>query len=77
MRASADIPHGVRYVLTLHESYDHRHRHVSDKGVRTQEVAMSSLAHLGLRVAQEDKTHIARALQLCGFLSLSASDSKG
>lgn len=58
---SADIPHGVRYSLTLHEPYgkrilgydnahaikppkkfkfagvrlpyDHRHRHVSDKGV--------------------------------------------
>lgn len=59
--ASADIPHGIRYSLTLHEPYgkrilgydnahaikppkkfkfagvrlpyDHRHRHVSDRGV--------------------------------------------
>jgi hypothetical protein len=61
VEASADIPHGVRYSLTLHDSYnkrimgydnahavkppqkfkfagrrlpyDHRHRHIADKGV--------------------------------------------
>lgn len=61
VEATAEIPHGIRYALTLHEPYggrilgydnahaikppkkfkfagsrlpyDHRHRHVSDKGV--------------------------------------------
>ena len=27
------IPHGIRYSLTLHGPYDHRHRHAADKGV--------------------------------------------
>ena len=40
VEVSTHIPHGVRYTLTLHEpygkrilGYDHKHRHIRDKGV--------------------------------------------
>jgi hypothetical protein len=46
VEANEHVPHGVRYALTLHDrygtrllgfdnahAYDHRHRHIRDKGV--------------------------------------------